>query len=495
MEIFGFEITRKKDELRVKDVQKKSQASFVAPVEDDGTPIIQQSPGGFISGGAYGSYVDMEGGIKNEVALIQRYRETSLVPECDIAIDDIVNECIVSDTQDRIVSLDLRDVELSDSIKDKMHNEFKTILSLMKFHQNSHELFRKWYVDGRIYFHKVVDSKRPQAGIQDLRNIDPMKIKKVRNVEKEKDTKTKIDIIKKVEEFYVFSDKGFNKGSANEGTTVKIAPEAISYTTSGMLDYTKNVVIGYLHKALKTANQLSMMEDALVIYRISRAPERRIFYIDVGNLPKAKAEQYLADTMTRYKNKLVYNADTGEIRDDRKHMSMLEDFWLPRREGGRGTEITTLPGGQNLGEIEDIIYFQRKLFRSLNVPISRLETESGFSLGRTTEISRDEVKFSRFVDRLRMKFSSMFYDILKTQLVLKGIIPIEEWELEKENIRFDYQKDSHFVEMKEAEILRERVASLRELDEFVGVQLGYNLNEVEYMFHSDKTIYNLTNEL
>ena len=327
MEIFGFEITRKKDELRVKDVQKKSQASFVAPVEDDGTPIIQQSPGGFISGGAYGSYVDMEGGIKNEVALIQRYRETSLVPECDIAIDDIVNECIVSDTQDRIVSLDLRDVELSDSIKEKMHNEFKTILSLMKFHQNSHELFRKWYVDGRIYFHKVVDSKRPQAGIQDLRNIDPMKIKKVRNVEKEKDTKTKIDIIKKVEEFYVFSDKGFNKGSANEGTTVKIAPEAISYTTSRMLDYTKNVVIGYMHKALKTANQLSMMEDALVIYRISRAPERRIFYIDVGNLPKAKAEQYLADTMNKYRNKLVYNADTGEIKDDRRHMSMLEDFW------------------------------------------------------------------------------------------------------------------------------------------------------------------------
>ena len=251
MEIFGFEITRKKDELRVKDVQKKSATSFVAPAEDDGTPIVQQSPGGFISGGAYGSYVDMEGGIKNEVALIRRYRETSLVPECDIAIDDIVNECIVSDTKDRIVSLDLADIELSDSIKQKMHDEFKTILSLMKFHQNSHELFRKWYVDGRIYFHKVVDSKRPQAGIQDLRNIDPMKIKKVRNVEKEKDNKTKIDIIKKVEEFYVFSDKGFNKGSANEGTTVKIAPEAISYTTSGMLDYTKNVVIGYLHKALK----------------------------------------------------------------------------------------------------------------------------------------------------------------------------------------------------------------------------------------------------
>ena len=465
MEIFGFEITRKKDELRVKETPNAK--SFVPPVDDDGTPVIQQQAG-YISGGAYGAYVDMEGGIKNESELIRRYRETSLVPECDSAIEDIVNECITSDITDRIVALDLRDVKLSDSIKNKMQDEFAHILSLMKFNQNSHEIFRKWYVDGRIYFHKVVDSKRPNLGVVDLRIIDPLKIKKVRNVEKGKDPKTKIERVEKIEEFYVFNDKGFDKSSATDGNTVRIAPEAVSYTTSGLLDYTKNVVVGYLHKALKTANQLSMMEDALVIYRISRAPERRIFYIDVGNLPKAKAEQYLADTMTRYKNKLVYNADTGEVRDDRKHMSMLEDFWLPRREGGRGTEITTLPGGQNLGEIEDIIYFQRKLFRSLNVPISRLETEAGFSLGRTTEISRDEVKFSRFVDRLRMKFSSMFYDILKTQLVLKGIIPIEEWELEKENIRFDYQKDSHFVEMKEAEILRERVASLRELDEFVG---------------------------
>ena len=468
MEIFGFEISRKKDELRVKDVQKKSQTSFVAPVEDDGTPIIQQSPGGFISGGAYGSYVDMEGGIKNEVALIQRYRETSLVPECDIAIDDIVNECIVSDTQDRIVSLDLRDVNLSDSIKEKMHNEFRTILSLMKFHQNSHELFRKWYVDGRIYFHKVVDSKRPQAGIQDLRNIDPMKIKKVRNVEKEKDPKTKIDIIKKVEEFYVFSDKGFNRGSANEGTTVKIAPEAISYTTSGMLDYTKNVVVGYLHKALKTANQLSMMEDALVIYRISRAPERRIFYIDVGNLPKAKAEQYLADVMNKYSNKLVYNADTGEIKDDRRHMSMLEDFWLPRREGGRGTEITTLPGGQNLAEIEDIEYFKKKLYRSLNVPSSRLEADNGFNMGRASEISRDELKFNKFTKRLQTKFARMFTDILRTQMVLKNLVSGEEFDSFKDFIYYDFATDNHFQELKEGEILRERLDILSQAESYVG---------------------------
>ena len=479
MEIFGFEITRKKDELRVKDVQKKSQASFVPPVEDDGTPVIQQSPGGFISGGAYGSYVDMEGGIKNEVQLINRYRETSLVPECDIAIDDIVNECIVSDTKDRIVSLDLADIELSDSIKQKMHDEFKTILSLMKFHQNAHELFRKWYVDGRIYFHKIVDSKRPQQGLVDLRNIDPMKIKKVRNVEKDKDPKTKIDIIKKVEEFYVFNDKGFLKGSANEGQSAKIAPEAISYTTSGMLDYTKNVVIGYLHKALKTANQLSMMEDALVIYRISRAPERRIFYIDVGNLPKAKAEQYLADTMNKYRNKLVYNADTGEIKDDRRHMSMLEDFWLPRREGGRGTEITTLPGGQNLAEIEDIEYFKKKLYRSLNVPSARLEADNGFNMGRASEISRDELKFNKFIKRLQMKFSKVFTDILRTQLVLKNIVSGEEFDAFKDFIHYDFATDNHFSELKEGEIMRERFDLLSQAESYVGTYFSK-----EYVFRN-----------
>lgn len=306
----------------------------------------------------------MEGGIKDEASLITRYREISLIPECDSAIEDIVNECITSDIQDRIVTLDLGDIKLSDSIKNKIHAEFEHVLSLMKFNQNSHEIFRKWYVDGRVYFHKVVDPKRPKLGLVDLRNIDPLKIKKVRNVEKKKDPKTGIDSIKKVEEFYVFNDKGFAKTSSNDGTTVKIAPEAVTYTTSGLLDYTKNVVIGYLHKALKTANQLSMMEDALVIYRISRAPERRIFYIDVGNLPKAKAEQYLNDVMTRYRNKLVYNADTGEIKDDRKHMSMLEDFWLPRREGGRGTEITTLPADKIFRKLK-ILNTSRRSYTSL----------------------------------------------------------------------------------------------------------------------------------
>ena len=463
MEIFGFEIKRKGDEEKA--------PSFVAPINDDGAQVLEVGQSGYSIGGGYaqGTYLDMEGGVKSEQDLILRYRQMSLIPEVDMAIDDIVQEAISSNDLDAQVGINLDATKFSDSIKSKIRDEFSEVLRLLRFNQTSSDIFRKWYVDGRMYFHLLVEPSNPKKGVVGLRMIDPLQIKKVREVIKKKNAKG-IEVIDKVKEYYTYNQGGFEKnqmvGSNNQ--TLQISPDAIVYTTSGMMDASRRNIIGYMHKGLKAANQLKMMEDALVIYRISRAPERRIFYIDVGNLPKAKAEQYLADTMTRYKNKLVYNADTGEIRDDRKHMSMLEDFWLPRREGGRGTEITTLPGGQNLGEIEDIIYFQRKLFRSLNVPISRLETEAGFSLGRTTEISRDEVKFSRFVDRLRMKFSSMFYDILKTQLVLKGIIPIEEWELEKENIRFDYQKDSHFVELKEAEILRERVTSLRELDEFVG---------------------------
>ena len=464
MEIFGFEIKRKDAE--------ELAPSFVAPINDDGAQVLEVGQGGYAIGGgmAQGTFVDMEGGIKSEQDLILRYRTMSLIPEVDMAIDDIVQEAISSNDLDAQVGINLDATKLSDSIKSKVRDEFSEVLRLLRFNQTSSEIFRKWYVDGRMYFHLLVDPKSPKKGVVGLRMVDPLQMKKVREVSKKKD-KNGVEIVDKVKEFYTYNQSGFEKNQSyggQGGQTLMISPDAVVYTTSGMMDANRRNIIGYMHKGLKAANQLRMMEDALVIYRISRAPERRIFYIDVGNLPKAKAEQYLADTMTRYKNKLVYNADTGEVRDDRKHMSMLEDFWLPRREGGRGTEITTLPGGQNLGEIEDIIYFQRKLFRSLNVPISRLETESGFSLGRTTEISRDEVKFSRFVDRLRMKFSSMFMDILRTQLALKGIMPIEEWELEKENIRFDYQKDSHFVEMKDAEILRERVTSLRELDEFVG---------------------------
>jgi hypothetical protein len=360
---------------------------------------------------------------------------------------------------------------------------------MMKFNQNSHEIFRKWYVDGRIYFHKVVDSKRPKLGIVDLRNVDPLKIKKVRHVEKDKDPKTQIERVKKVEEFYMFNDRGFDKSSATEGTTVKIAPEAVSYTTSGLLDYTKNVVIGYLHKALKTANQLSMMEDALVIYRISRAPERRIFYIDVGNLPKAKAEQYLAETMNKYKNKLVYNADTGEIKDDRKHMSMLEDFWLPRREGGRGTEISTLPGGQNLADIDDIEYFKKKLYQSLNVPASRMEADNGFNMGRASEINRDELKFNKFTNRLQKKFSRVFIDILRTQLVLKEIISSEEYDnAVKEFVQFQFATDNHFTELKDAEILRERIDTLGQVSEYVGQYYSKDWVRKYVLMQSDEDI-------
>ena len=463
MEIFGFEIKRKSAEEKA--------PTFVAPINDDGAQVVEIGQGGYAIGGgmAQGTFLDMEGGVKSEQDLIVRYRQMSLIPEVDMAIDDIVQEAISSNDLDAQVGINLDNTKFSDSIKSKVRDEFSEVLRLLRFNQTSSDVFRKWYVDGRMYFHLLVDPNKPKKGIVGVRMIDPIQIKKVREVEKKKNAKG-IEVIDKVREYYTYNQGGFEKNQTlgQGGQTLQISPDAIVYTTSGMMDANRKNIIGYMHKGLKTANQLKMMEDALVIYRISRAPERRIFYIDVGNLPKAKAEQYLADTMTRYKNKLVYNADTGEVRDDRKHMSMLEDFWLPRREGGRGTEITTLPGGQNLGEIEDIIYFQRKLFRSLNVPISRLETEAGFSLGRTTEISRDEVKFSRFVDRLRMKFSTMFVDILRTQLALKGIVSVDEWELEKENIRFDYQKDSHFVEMKDAEIQRERATTLRELDEFVG---------------------------
>ena len=463
MEIFGFEIKRKSAEEKA--------PTFVAPINDDGAQVVEIGQGGYAIGGgmAQGTFLDMEGGVKSEQDLIVRYRQMSLIPEVDMAIDDIVQEAISSNDLDAQVGINLDNTKFSDSIKSKVRDEFSEVLRLLRFNQTSSDVFRKWYVDGRMYFHLLVDPSKPKKGIVGVRMIDPIQIKKVREVEKKKNAKG-IEVIDKVREYYTYNQGGFEKNQTlgQGGQTLQISPDAIVYTTSGMMDANRRNIIGYMHKGLKAANQLRMLEDALVIYRISRAPERRIFYIDVGNLPKAKAEQYLADTMTRYKNKLVYNADTGEVRDDRKHMSMLEDFWLPRREGGRGTEITTLPGGQNLGEIEDIIYFQRKLFRSLNVPISRLETEAGFSLGRTTEISRDEVKFSRFVDRLRMKFSTMFVDILRTQLALKGIVSVDEWELEKENIRFDYQKDSHFVEMKDAEIQRERATTLRELDEFVG---------------------------
>ncbi len=465
MELFGLEIKRKPgDEAKAK--------SFVPPHDDGSTIEIGKSDGmgGFAStGGVIGQYIDMEGGVKNEADLVTRYRTMSLVPECDAAIEDIVNEAISANDLDAPVAINLDRVKhFSSGTKEKIRTEFDTVLSLLGFRELSHDIFRKWYVDGRVYFHKMVDSGNTKKGIQGLRAIDPQKVRKIREVETKKDEKTNVEVVKGVDEYYLFNDQGFDKSGNNTGQTVRISPDAITHVTSGLLDYNQKVVVGYLHKAMKAVNQLRMLEDALVIYRISRAPERRIFYIDVGNLPKARAEQYLKEVQTSYRNKLVYNADTGEIKDDRKHMNMLEDFWLPRREGGRGTEISTLPGGQNLGEIEDILYFQKKLYKSLNVPISRLETETAFAIGRATEISRDEVKFSRFVDRLRTKFSRIFDDVLRTQLLIKNIITDEDWNKIKEYISYDFQKDGHFVELKEAEILRERVSTLEQLDQFVG---------------------------
>jgi hypothetical protein len=465
MELFGLEIKRKKDEA--------SKIKSFVPPQNDGSAIeisLDQGMGGFAAtGGVIGQFVDMEGGVKTEADLVSRYRTMSLVPECDSAIEDIINESISSNDLDAPVAINLDRVNhFSDGIKDKVRNEFNVVLELLGFRELSHDIFRKWYVDGRLYFHKMVDSKNEKKGIQALRPIDPQKIRKIREIKKDKDEKTGVEVIIKEVEYYLYNDEGFDKSGNNTGQTVQISSDAVTSVTSGLLDYNQKVVVGYLHKAMKTVNQLKMLEDALVIYRISRAPERRIFYIDVGNLPKARAEQYLKEVQTAYRNKLVYNADTGEVKDDRKHMNMLEDFWLPRREGGRGTEITTLPGGQNLGEIEDILYFQKKLYKSLNVPISRLETETSFAIGRATEISRDEVKFSRFVDRLRVKFSRLFDDILKTQLILKNVLSEEDWKKSKEYISYDFQKDGHFVELKEAEILRERVSTLNDLDQFVG---------------------------
>ena len=450
-ELFGFKITRAKDEGE----------SFTLPTSDDGT--IEVAGGGFFS-----SVLDTDGRDKTENDLIRRYRDIAIQPECDSAIEDIVSEGIASNEYDAPVALRLDRLEYSTKVKKRIHEEFDRVLQLLDFNVKGHDIFRRWYVDGRIYYHKVIDKKDPRKGITELRYIDPRKIKKVREVIKDRpDPVTGIDKRKQTLEYYLYNEK-VTDNSATPQTALKITKDSVAFCPSGLVDQTKGSVLSYLHKAIKPVNQLRMIEDALVIYRISRAPERRIFYIDVGNLPKIKAEQYLKDVMSRYRNKLVYDASTGEIRDDRNHMSMLEDFWLPRREGGRGTEITTLPGGSNLGEIDDITYFQRKLYRSLNVPMSRMEAEQNFSLGRSTEITRDELKFSKFVQRLRKKFSALFHDVLRTQLILTGVIAEEEWDKIKEHIQYDYLQDGHFAELRDAEILRERLEMLGTVEPYVG---------------------------
>ena len=404
--------------------------------------------------------------------MIRRYRNIAQQAECDAAIEDIVNESIISNERDQSVEIVLERLGYPEKIKKKIREEFKEVLRLLSFDAKGHDIFRRWYVDGRIFYHKVIDTKQPRKGITELRVIDPVKIRKVREVIKDKDPKTGVEMVKKTHVYYVYNEKGIGQPGTNSTAVpsqgLKIAEDSITYVPSGIIDSNNGKVLSYLQKAVKPVNQLRMIEDALVIYRISRAPERRIFYIDVGNLPKIKAEQYLKDVMNRYRNKLVYDATTGEIRDDRNHMSMLEDFWLPRREGGRGTEITTLPGGQNLGEIDDIVYFQRKLYRSLNVPISRLEAENGFTLGRATEITRDELKFTKFVQRIRKKFTPLFTDVLKTQLLLKGIIAPDDWDKMQEHIQYDFLQDGHFSELKDAELLNDRIQTLDSIQSYIG---------------------------
>jgi hypothetical protein len=408
--------------------------------------------------------VDLEGVIKNENDLIKRYREVAQYPDCDSAIEDIINEAIIADSDEPPVNVVLDDLKMSESIKTKIRDEFEEVLKLFKFDERGHDIFRNWYIDGRVYYHILLDDKKPKDGIVELRYIDPRKIRKIKNVEKKKNDKG-VEVVTKTEEYYLYNDKGITQATTQG---VKLSLDSVIYCPSGLIDSNTNMMLSHLHKAIKPVNQLKMIEDSLVIYRISRAPERRIFYIDVGNLPKLKAEQYVNDIMNKFRNKVVYDASTGEVRDDRKHMSMMEDFWMPRREGGKGTEITTLPGGQNLGDIADINYFQTKLYNSLNVPISRLQPQQGFSLGRSTEISRDEVKFNKFITRLRKKFSNLFSEALRIQLVAKNIIRPEEWDEIWQDIRFEYQMDNHFSELKNNEILQQRINALQLMEPYVG---------------------------
>lgn len=452
MEIFGFEIKKKQQE------DESTRPSFVAPENDDGAVIVA-------GGGIIGTYIDLEGTARTEAELITRYRELSLQPEIETAIEEIVTQFISYDSEDELVNINLDDLEFSNQLKKRIQEEFKEVVELLDFNKVGYDLIRRWYVDGRLYFHVIIDEKNPGEGIQELRYIDPRKIRKIREVKKSKQT------VQVANEYYLYNDKGYHTKEAISTAGInglRIATDSIVLVSSGLMDQNNQYVLSYLHKAIKPMNQLRTLEDAAVIYRLSRAPERRIFYIDVGNLPKAKAEQYLADMMQRHKNRLVYDATTGELRDDRKYMTMLEDFWLPRREGGRGTEITTLPGGQNLGQMEDVEYFQKRLYNSLHVPVTRLQPENNFNLGRSSEITRDELRFAKFVDRLRMKFAYLFKTALSKQLVLKGVIAQEEAESVMNSIKIDFVKDNYFTELKEAEILTNRVNAAKNMEDMVG---------------------------
>ena len=494
--LFGFSID---------DSQNKSKSviSPVPPNNADGADYYIQS-------GFYGQYVDLEGVYRTEYDLIRRYREMSLHPECDNAVEDVVNEALVSDLYDSPVEIELSNLNASDKLKEKIREEFKHIKEMLDFDKKCHEIFRNWYVDGRLYYLKVIDVKDPKAGIQELRYVDPLKIKYVRQ-EKKSDNRvppilnTQKEMVDnpEIEEFFIYTKGGNNYASGTFGGgsaggskgAVRIAKDSIAYCTSGLLDRNKNTVLSYLHKAIKSLNQLRMIEDSLVIYRLSRAPERRIFYIDVGNLPKVKAEQYLKEVMSRYRNKLVYDAQTGEVRDDRKFMSMMEDFWLPRREGGRGTEITTLPGGQNLGELADIEYFQKKLYRALNVPESRIASDGGFNLGRSSEILRDELKFSKFVGRLRKRFANLFNDILRTQLILKNIVSPEDWNVMSDHIQYDFLYDNQFAELKESELISERLGILATIEPYIGKYYSQEYVRRKVLRQTDSEIIEMNQQI
>ncbi len=488
MRLFGFEIKRSQEE-------EQQPVSFAPPVEDDGAVMVA-------AGGVYGTYVDLEGSAKTEAELVTKYRDMMQHPEVDSAIDDVINEAIVSETEEEIVQINLDDVKLPANAKKILLQEFENIKKILNFNSQSYEIFKRFYVDGRLYYHAIIDDKDPTLGIKELRYIDPRKIRKVKEISKKKDQQTGATLQKKEREYYLYSDKGYyGGGNGNPSQTgavtggLRIAKDSVIHVTSGLMDKNNSVVLSYLHKAIKALNQLRTLEDATVIYRISRAPERRIFYIDVGNLPKMKAEQYLRDMMIRHKNRVVYDATTGEIRDDRKFMTMLEDYWLPRREGNKGTEISTLPGGQNLGEMTDVNYFQKKLYRSLNVPESRMQVESTYNVGRSTEIQRDELKFSKFVNRVRLRFSTLFLKSMEKQLVLKGLMTLAEWEEIVQDIKFDYAKDNYFAELKNIEMLKERLNVLMEIDPFAGKYVSHTWIRKNVLRQTDEDIEQMDNEI
>jgi len=484
-ELFGFSITRLKK-------QADPKQSFTTAQADDGTQTVA-------AGGHFGSYLDMEGTAKTEQDLIRRYREIAIHPECDMAIEDIVNEAIVANELKDAVRVQFSNLPYGREIQRKIEDEFIEVLRLMNFGTKGHDIFRRWYVDGRIFYQKIIDRENPKRGIVELKYIDPRKIKKIREVRKKRpdvpspSSLNSLAVVDEYVEYFLYNERGVSGTTGTAG--IKIAPDTIAFCASGIIDQNKNMVLSYLHKAIKPVNQLRMIEDAVVIYRIARAPERRIFKIDVGNLPKQKAEQYLRDVMARYRNKLVYDANTGEIRDDRNYMSMLEDFWLPSREGGRGTDISTLPGGQNLGEMADVEYFRAKLYRSLNVPVSRLESSQGFNLGRASEITRDELKFTKFVQRLRKKFTELFNDLLRTQLVLKQIISENDWQMVKECIQYDFVQDGHFAELKNTELLRERLALANEMREYVGKFYSVNYIRKNVLKQNEREIEEMDKQI